>query len=177
MSKTIMKENIEKAQVEIGEKESIVKIGKMRQDFHFMPQTGWLNDPNGLVCYKGQYHYFYQFYPYAGFWGSMHWGHAVSSDMLHWKHLPPALAPSEVYDDHYLGGCFSGSAIEYNGKLYLIYTGAANNGDGLKQCQCIRSVFNDEERNLIVNYTYQFANMEKTEVLAMKLRDALDEPE
>jgi len=65
MSKTIMKENIEKAQVEIGEKESIVKSGKMRQDFHFMPQTGWLNDPNGLVCYKGQYHYFYQFYPYA----------------------------------------------------------------------------------------------------------------
>lgn len=137
MSKTIMKENIKKAQLEIEAKKSSVKNGRMRQDFHFMPQTGWLNDPNGLVYYKGQYHYFYQFYPYAGFWGSMHWGHAVSSDMLHWKHLPPALVPSEVYDDHYLGGCFSGSAIEYNGKLYLMYTGVTNNGDGLEQCQCI----------------------------------------
>lgn len=53
----------------------------------------------------------------------MHWGHAVSEDMIHWEYLPLALAPSEVYDDHLKGGCFSGSAIEHDGKLFLIYTG------------------------------------------------------
>ena len=67
----------------------------------------------------------------------MHWGHAVSEDMIHWEYLPLALAPSEVYDDHLKGGCFSGSAIEHDGKLFLIYTGTCNNGNGFEQAQCI----------------------------------------
>ena len=53
----------------------------------------------------------------------MHWGHAVSEDLVHWEYLPLALAPSESYDDHMRGGCFSGSAIEHDGKLFLMYTG------------------------------------------------------
>ncbi len=137
MSKELMQKNIEKAQNEIDAKKDIIKNGKMRQHYHFMPQTGWLNDPNGLIYYKGKYHFFYQYYPYSGFWNYMHWGHAVSDDLLHWEYLPLALAPSEIYDDHLQGGCFSGSAIEHDGKLFLMYTGTTNNGKGFEQTQCI----------------------------------------
>lgn len=67
----------------------------------------------------------------------MHWGHAVSDDLIHWEYLPVALAPSEPYEDHLKGGCFSGSAIEFDGKLYLIYTAATNHGNGFVQTQCV----------------------------------------
>ena len=137
MSKELMKQNIEKAQREIDSKKDIVKKGKMRQHYHFMAQTGWLNDPNGLIYFRGKYHFFFQHNPYNGFWDSMHWGHAVSDDMLHWEYLPLALAPSETYDNHLRGGCFSGSAIEHDGKLYLMFTGATNEGKGNEQTQCI----------------------------------------
>lgn len=137
MSKEIMKSKIKKAQKEIETKKDIVKNGKMRQYYHFMPQTGWMNDPNGLIYYQNKYHFFFQSNPYDGFWGSMHWGHAVSEDMLHWEYLPLALAPSEEYDDHLKGGCFSGTAIVYDDKLYIMYTGTTNEGNGFEQTQCI----------------------------------------
>ena len=92
-----------------------------RPDFHLTPRTGWMNDPNGFSYYKGQYHMFYQYYPYALKWGPMHWGHAVSNDLLHWEYHPAALAPDEVYDRD---GCFSGSAVVLpDGKHLLMYTG------------------------------------------------------
>ena len=100
MSEKLMQENIIKAQKEIENKKQKVKNGQMRQHYHFMPETGWINDPNGLIYYKGRYHYFYQFNPYYGHWDYMHWGHAVSKDLVHWEYLPVALAPSEEYDDH-----------------------------------------------------------------------------
>ena len=137
MSREIMQRNIDRAQQEIDNKKEIVKAGRMRQHYHFMAQTGWLNDPNGLIYYKGRYHFFYQYNPYYGFWDYMHWGHAVSEDMLHWEYLPIALAPSEIYDDHMRGGCFSGSAIEHYGKLFLMFTGTTNDGKGFEQTQCI----------------------------------------
>ncbi len=137
MSRELMIANINKAQKEIEQKKETVKMGKMRQHYHFMPQTGWLNDPNGLIYFKGKYHYFYQYNPYYGYWDYMHWGHAVSVDLLHWEYLPLALAPSETYDDYIRGGCFSGSAIEHDGKLFLIYTGSSNQGNGVEQTQCI----------------------------------------
>lgn len=137
MSEKLMQENIIKAQKEIENKKQKVKNGQMRQHYHFMPETGWINDPNGLIYYKGRYHYFYQFNPYYGHWDYMHWGHAVSKDLVHWEYLPVALAPSEEYDDHIRGGCFSGSAIEHDGKLFLMYTGTSNHGSGYEQTQCI----------------------------------------
>lgn len=137
MSKELMQQNIEKAHCEIESKKDSVKNGKMRQRYHFMAQTGWMNDPNGLIYFRGKYHFFYQHNPYHGFWDSMHWGHAVSDDMLSWDYLPLALAPSEPYDNHLRGGCFSGSAIEHDGRLFLMYTGTANNGNGFEQTQCI----------------------------------------
>ena len=98
MSRELMQQNIEKAQREIDSKKELVKKGDMRQRYHFMPEAGWMNDPNGLIYFRGKYHLFFQYNPYHGFWDAMHWGHAVSEDMLHWEYLPLALAPSEPYD-------------------------------------------------------------------------------
>lgn len=137
MSKERMCQQIEKAQHEVEKMKELVKKGEMRQHYHFMPQTGWLNDPNGLIYFRGKYHFFFQYNPYHGFWDSMHWGHAVSEDLVHWEYLPTALAPSESYDDHLKGGCFSGSAIEKDGKLFLVYTGTTNRGRGYEQVQCV----------------------------------------
>lgn len=92
-----------------------------RPAFHLSARTGWMNDPNGFCYYKGQYHMFYQYHPYDAHWGPMHWGHAVSGDLLHWEYLPAALAPDEFYD---MDGCFSGSAAELpDGRHLLMYTG------------------------------------------------------
>ncbi|MBQ0078853.1 MAG: glycoside hydrolase family 32 protein [Eubacterium sp.] len=137
MSREIMQAAIDRAAEEINRNRAKVSEAPSRQKYHFMAETGWINDPNGLIYYKGKYHFFYQYYPYAGFWDCMHWGHAISDDMLHWEYLPLALAPSEWYDDHMKGGCFSGSAIVHDDMLFLMYTGTANNGNGFEQTQCI----------------------------------------
>ena len=90
-----------------------------RHTYHIMPPVGWMNDPNGFSYALGKYHFFYQFHPYAAAWGPMHWGHYTSEDLIKWELAPTALAPDEPYDKD---GCFSGSAIEREKKLYLLYT-------------------------------------------------------
>ncbi|MBQ3078430.1 MAG: glycoside hydrolase family 32 protein [Clostridia bacterium] len=91
-----------------------------RLEYHFEPKTGWMNDPNGLVYFNGQYHAFFQHYPYRPVWGQMHWGHATSDDLISWQEMPIALFPDQEYEDE--GGCFSGSAIVKDDCLYLFYT-------------------------------------------------------
>lgn len=109
-------------------------IQDYRHHFHLMAPIGWINDPNGFIYFQGEYHLFYQFYPYGSEWGPMHWGHAKSKDLINWEELPVALAPDQPYDKD---GCFSGSAIEVNGELVLMYTGHVVENDSVTQTQCM----------------------------------------
>lgn len=102
-------------------------------NYHVEPEKGWLNDPNGLCYFKGKYHAFFQHHPEATQWTApMHWAHAVSEDLIHWEQLPLALAPDMPYESTL--GCFSGSAVEKDGVLYLFYTAV---GENLAQTQCL----------------------------------------
>ena len=96
----------------------------LRPAYHLLPPHNWMNDPNGPIWWKGKYHLFYQLNPHASVWGDMHWGHAVSTDMVHWRHEPVALAPTPGGADS--EGCFSGSAVVYQGVPSFIYTGVQN---------------------------------------------------
>ena len=115
-----------------------------RPAFHLSARVGWMNDPNGFSFYDGQYHLFYQYHPYDSHWGPMHWGHAVSQDLLHWQYLPAALAPDMPYDRE---GCFSGSAIALpDGRHALMYTGVAEEigvGGAVRSVQTQNLAFGD----------------------------------
>ncbi|MEL6676426.1 MAG: glycoside hydrolase family 32 protein [Bacteroidota bacterium] len=106
-----------------------------RPQAHFSPEKMWMNDPNGMVYYEGEYHLFYQHYPDGDVWGPMHWGHAISTDMLHWEHLPIALYPDS------LGYIFSGSAVVDENNTAGFQTG--------------------EEKALVAIYTYHDTAGEK----------------
>ncbi|MDF7670665.1 glycoside hydrolase family 32 protein [Orbaceae bacterium ESL0721] len=112
---------------------------KYYPNFHIAPVAGWMNDPNGLIYFNGQYHVFFQHHPYDANWGPMHWGHLVSDDLISWRRLPIALAPDQEFDR---SGCFSGSAVDNSGELCLIYTGHIHlSGEGptekIYQTQCL----------------------------------------
>ena len=93
----------------------------LRPQFHLMPAANWMNDPNGPIFYKGRYHMFFQYNPNASVWGDMHWAHASSPDMVHWKHEPVALAPTPGGWDR--DGVFSGAVVVDGDTPTAIYTG------------------------------------------------------
>ena len=93
----------------------------LRPQLHLLPPRNWMNDPDGPLYWQGRYHMFFQYNPNAAVWGDMHWAHAISSDMLHWTHFPVALSPTPGGPD--AAGCFTGSAIIYNGSPTILYTG------------------------------------------------------
>ncbi|MEZ0536474.1 glycoside hydrolase family 32 protein [Caldicellulosiruptoraceae bacterium PP1] len=109
-----------------------------RMKYHVMPEIGWMNDPNGFIYYRDKYHLFYQHYPFDSKWGPIYWGHVASDDLIKWEYMPIALAPDMYYD---VDGCFSGSAIEKDGKLYIMYTGHTNpdpdNPENIREVQNI----------------------------------------
>lgn len=110
---------------------------KWRPKYHFTAPVSWMNDPNGLIYYKGWYHLFYQYNPKHCDWASMHWGHAVSRDMIYWKDMPVALKPDQDYENDPEGGCFSGCAVEKDGLLYIFYTASVKREGRLHQTQCL----------------------------------------
>ena len=126
----------------------------MRPQFHLLPAANWMNDPNGPVYWKGKYHMFYQYNPNAAYWGDMHWGHAISPDMVHWRHLPVALSPTPGGPD--AGGCYTGTAVVDGGQVTIIYTGVvpapenqATARDGVhstKETQCLATSVDPELR-------------------------------
>jgi beta-fructofuranosidase len=93
----------------------------LRPQFHLLPPANWINDPNAPIYWKGSYHMFYQYNPTGAYWGDMHWGHAISTDMIHWKHLPMALSPTAGGPD--ADGCFTGTSVIQNGRVIVLYTG------------------------------------------------------
>jgi beta-fructofuranosidase len=117
----------------------------LRPQYHLLPAKNWMNDPNGPIYWKGHYHMFFQYNPNAAIWGDMHWAHAVSEDLIHWRHLPVALAPTPGWDD--AAGCFTGSAVDDRGTATILYTGVkavapeqATLRDGvqnLREVQCL----------------------------------------
>jgi beta-fructofuranosidase len=92
-----------------------------RPRYHFQSPSNWMNDPNGFIHWQGEYHLFYQHNPFGPLHANMHWGHAVSEDLVHWRDLPLALTPTPGGFDK--EGCWSGCAVDNNGVPTLVYTG------------------------------------------------------
>ncbi|MEH6988236.1 glycoside hydrolase family 32 protein [Cytobacillus firmus] len=124
-----------KARGEAERNRHLVSQDPYRLKYHLMPPVGLLNDPNGLIQFKGVYHVFYQWNPFDTAHGAKYWGHYSSRDLIHWKEEPIALAPDQWYDRN---GCYSGSAIDHDGKMYLFYTGNVKREDGKRETyQCL----------------------------------------
>lgn len=116
----------------------------LRPQYHLLPAANWINDPNAPIFWNGQYHMFYQYNPDGAYWGDMHWGHAISDDMVHWKNLPIAIAPTPGGPD--ADGCFTGTAVIEGNEVIVLYTGvvavpperATSKGTlNLRETQCL----------------------------------------
>lgn len=137
---------------------------------HLKAPKGWINDPNGFIYYKGLYHLFYQHFPYAPRWATMHWGHAVSEDLVHWEHQDIALFPSKYEDQN---GCFSGSAIEHEGTMNIFYTGVHYdkiNPDDTHMC--LDDAFSSAQLRITSEDGIHFDNFRNKQVILPAIQDA-----
>jgi beta-fructofuranosidase len=116
-------------------------VDSHRPTYHFLPPSNWMNDPNGLIQWRGRYHLFYQYNPHGAIHGTIHWGHAVSDDLVHWRDLPIALAPTPGGPDK--DGVYSGCALDHEGIPTLMYTGVH------PQVQCIAEVADPADPDLV----------------------------
>jgi beta-fructofuranosidase len=124
----------------------------LRPQFHLLPQANWMNDPCAPRFFGGQYHMFFQHNPGAAVWGDMHWAHATSPDLVHWKHLPIALSPTPGSYDAY--GCFTGSVLPGVDTPSILYTGVTRcspqqetiRGEGIREVQCLATSTDSELR-------------------------------
>lgn len=130
----------------------------LRPQYHLLPVANWMNDPNGPIWWRGEYHMFYQYNPDGAYWGDMHWGHAVSADMVRWRQLPVALAPTPGAADS--AGVFSGTAAvvdeRVGGRVWMMYTGVRavpeaeatikNGARSLLETQCLAKSEDDSLR-------------------------------
>jgi beta-fructofuranosidase len=107
-----------------------------RPKYHLLPRANWMSGPNAPIYWRGRYHMFYQHNPHAPVWGNLHWGHAVSPDMLHWRHLPIALGPVKGGPDK--DGVWSGCAVVNNGTPTVVYTAT------MPETQCLATSHTSE---------------------------------
>ncbi|MFY9177123.1 MAG: GH32 C-terminal domain-containing protein [Caldicoprobacterales bacterium] len=145
---------------------------KFRNQIHFAPFKNWMNDPNGLCYYKGKYHMFYQYNPKEQKWGDMHWGHAVSNDLIRWIHLPIALFPQkELYNnDHFFGGAFSGSAVVNEDCMHLFLTRSFGSSDRTWERQWQTTCVSSDG----INFSHEKVIIEETpEGVGMDFRDPM----
>ncbi len=141
----------------------------MKQKLHLKAPGNWINDPNGFIYYKGIYHLFYQHFPYGPQWGTMHWGHAVSKDLVHWEHKGIALFPT-IYEDR--NGCFSGSAVEKDGKMHLFYTGVhylETNPENIHLCS--NEQFESAQLHISSEDGFRFDNFQGKQVVIPVITD------
>jgi len=143
-----------------------------RPDYHFTPPANWLNDPNGLIEWNGRYHVFYQYNPAGPFHNTIHWGHAVSDDLLHWRDEPVALTPSPDGPDR--DGCWSGCAVDDDGTPTVLYTG----GDGHWQLPCLATAddpglrrWTKDEENPVIEEPPADPDLLGTDDWAVEFRD------
>lgn len=145
-----------------------LKIG-MKQKLHLKAPGNWINDPNGFIYYKGRYHLFYQYFPYEPRWGTMHWGHAVSDDLLTWEHEGIALFPSKYADQN---GCFSGSAVEADGRMHLFYTGVHFHETDPEDIHvCLNDRFESAQLTICSEDGFHFDNTKGKKVIIPPLED------
>ena len=127
-----------------------------RLSFHVMPETGWLNDPNGAIQFDGTYHLYYQYVPDTPLGGATHWGHMTSKDMVHFKQEPIFMSPTETFD---IDGVYSGSAIEKDGKIHFFYTG------NVKQPGDYDYIYSGREQNVVHVVSKDGFEIERREVI------------
>jgi sucrose-6-phosphate hydrolase len=133
-----------------------VQNDNWRLNFHVMPETGWLNDPNGAIQFDGLYHIYYQYVPETPLGGATHWGHMTSKDMVNFKQEPIFMSPDQTFD---VDGVYSGSGIEKDGKLHFFYTG------NVKQPGDYDYIYSGREQNVVHVVSKDGFEIERREVV------------